>query len=345
MLRELLAWWIRQLADLVPEHWRQVGSVSDAVLIAPRGPTTATNEVTVDLRRQGRETPLGIFELRAGQVLELPPACTRLPSIIRLAHVNVLSKTLRLPLAADRQLDQVLTFEMDRETPFGADDVYWSCRILKRDRERKQLLVRLVLMPRAGLTHLLNHLAAAGIVPQRAEIADGPDAGCFLPLAATGAQHRTASYVWLRWQAAALCGGLAVAAAALPFVQQSAALGAVDREIAAGRATAVEAEELRQEISRLSDTVDLVESERDKAGHPLAVLATLTRLIPDDTYLTELQQQLHKITLSGRSTAAARLLAALAASDQVQNPAFTAPVTRLEATQSEIFTIALEVGL
>src|SRR5262249_39130228 len=157
----------------VPEHWRQAGSVADAVLIAPHGPITATNEVTVDLRRQGSATPFGHFELTAGQVLELPPGGARLPSVIRLSHANVLSKTLRLPLAAERQLDQVLAFEMDRETPFGADDVYWNCRVLKRDRERKQLLVRLMLMPRAGLSHLLDHLAAAGIVPQRAEIADG----------------------------------------------------------------------------------------------------------------------------------------------------------------------------
>jgi len=50
-----------------------------------------------------------------------------------------------------------------------------------------------------------------------------------------------------------------------------------------------------------SRTVDLIESERDKAGRPLATLAALTSLLPDDTFLTELQLQQQKVIVSGRS--------------------------------------------
>src|SRR5207237_272487 len=83
-----------------------------------------------------------------------------------------------------------------------------------------------------------------------------------------------------------------------------------------------EAEKLRRELDRLSATIDLVESERDKAGRPLAILATLTRILPDDTYLTEVTLQQRKVTLSGRSAAAARLIGALSADEGLRHVPF-----------------------
>jgi general secretion pathway protein L len=344
MLRELLIWWIGQLADLVPRNWRRFGTTGrDTLVVSLLGSLARADEVAVDLQHHGRDTPLGHFPLTADGLADLSHTNTRQLAVLRLGETDVLSKTVRLPLAAERRLDQVVALEMDRETPFSADDVYWNLRVLRRDRQRGQLLVRLIALPRISLSRVLETLAAVGIQPRRVEISGGPDDGFSLPL--TGEQlHSREPLYWRRRAAAVLCGALAMAAAVLPFLQQSFALSAVDKEISDGRQAADEAEKLRQEISRLSGTVDLIESERDKAGRPLVALTTLTRLIPDNTYLTELQQQLHRITLSGRSTAAARLIAALAASDQVQNPTFVAPVMRLEAAHSEIFTITLEVG-
>jgi general secretion pathway protein L len=66
--------------------------------------------------------------------------------------------------------------------------------------------------------------------------------------------------------------------------------------------------------------------------------------LPDDTFLTELQLQQQKVIVSGRSASASRLIGALATGNHLRNPAFAAPVTRIEATRSEVFTITAEVG-
>jgi len=55
-------------------------------------------------------------------------------------------------------------------------------------------------------------------------------------------------------------------------------------------------------------------------------------------------QQQRRVTLSGRSAAAARLIGALSASEGLRNVAFAAPVTRLEAIRAELFTIIAEVA-
>ena len=94
----------------------------------------------------------------------------------------------------------------------------------------------------------------------------------------------------------------------------------------------------------VTGSAGFIESERDKAGRPLVVLAAATRNLPDDTYLTEMELRQRKLTLSGRSAAAARLIAALTADGDFRNPAFAAPVTRLEALHAELFTINAEVG-
>jgi hypothetical protein len=48
--------------------------------------------------------------------------------------------------------------------------------------------------------------------------------------------------------------------------------------------------------------------------------------------------------VSGRSAAAARLIGPMAADNEFHNPAFAAPVTRIEALRQEIFTIDAEVA-
>src|SRR5438105_1884570 len=326
MLRDFLTWWIGQLADSIPEGWRRFSPSGDALVIAPVGPlANGVETVAASLRRNGKETPLGRFGTSGGGLAGLPRPNGK-PAVLQLGEADVLRKTVTLPLAAERHLDQVLAFEMERETPFRADEIFWNHSVAERDRQRGQLSVRLLLIPRENLSALLGALSHAGILPKRAEI--GRDQGCYLPLDADGGRlHDSSGARFLRWPAVALCGGLAAAAIAMPFVTQSFALAQLDQKIAAGREAAAEAENLRREIEHLSGTADLIESERDKAGRPLATLAALTSLLPDDTFLTELQLQQQKVIVSGRSASASRLIGALATGNHLRNPACAAKVS------------------
>jgi len=313
------------------------------MVIKPIGPLGRGIEaVAIGLRRNGRETPLGRFGLGATDLAELPRKTGR-TAVLRLSEQDVLGKTVTLPLAAERELEQVLGFEMDRETPFKAEEIYWNHQIDGVDRQNGRLSVRLVLLPKTNLAPLLTALGQFGIRPRRAEIADGPDAGAYLPLEGDGGRTHRASHR-LIWSAAVCCAILGVAAVVTPFVRQGRALASLDQQIAVGRTAAAEADSLRQEIDRLTGSADFVESERDKAGRPLAVLAAATRVLPDDTYLTEMELQKRKVTLTGRSAAAARLIGPLAADGSFRNPGFAAPVTRVEALHTELFTINAEVA-
>jgi len=309
-------------------------------IIGPLG--RGTDAVAIGLRRNGKETPLGRFGLSTVNMAGLPRSASR-TTVLRLGEQDVLGKTVSLPLAAERELDQVLAFEMDRETPFTAEELYWNHRVEAVDRQNGRLSVRLVLVPKADLGPLLTALHQAGIQPGRAEIVDGQDAGACLPLYGDGGHAPRRSSPLMR-PAAACCAALGLAVLVIPFVRQEIALSSLEQEIAVGRTALAEADSLRREIDRLSGSAGFGERERDKVGRSLAFLAAASGILADDTYLTAMELRQRKVTLTGRSAGAARLIGPLVADGAFRNPGFAAPVTRLEALRVELFTINMEVG-
>jgi general secretion pathway protein L len=340
MLRDFFNWWLARLLELLPQRLRgSAPAAADATVITPIG--EAMNQIAVGLRRGGKEALLGQFALGASELVDLPRSSSK-PAVLRLREADVLAKTVFLPIAAERELNQALLFEIDRETPFTHDELYWNHRVEAADRQNGRLLVRLVLTPRARLAPVLEPLGHAGVTPVRAEIADGPDAGFWLPL--DGHRHSLdRGRRPLLKPLAVCCALLAFAAIVTPFARQSMAISKLDRSLAAGRTAGAEADRLHSEIARLAGSADLIIKEREKVGQPLSVLAATTRVLPDDSYLTEMQLQQRKLTMSGRSAAAARLIGAMAVDSEFHNPTFAAPVTRIEALRQEIFTIVTEV--
>lgn len=344
MLYELCAWWIGQLAECVPERWRRASaSMPDCLAIQPVGRLgPALKAVSIGRWSQNRETPLGEFQVGASALAGVP-VLPGLPVVLRVADCDVLCKTITLPLAAERSLAQVLAFEMDRETPFGVDEVAWGYRVVGRDRQRRQLTLRLRLINRTSFAPLIEALAEVGIPVTRIEVTGGADEGFVLPLDANPARtvRRPATRL-LRPVSVGICLVMVVLVAASPFVRQARDIAKLDRQIAGLRGVADQAAQLRHDIDNLQGAGDVVKKERAAAGDAVAVLAALTAALPDDTYLMELQQQEHKVTFGGRSAAASRLIGAIADSNGLHNPVFTAPVTRMEATHQEVFTITVE---
>jgi general secretion pathway protein L len=340
VMRALLDWWLEQLGELRP-GWlrRRLSMPIDGVVVTPiEALDRKPDLVAIELRRSGKETAIGEFKVSSPQIEGLPDLRGQ-PAILRLSRSDVLEKTIELPLAAQKELDQVLEFEMDRQTPFNAEELYWDHRIASIDRRRGRITVRLAMVLRRNVDPLLAGLARFGIVPTRVEVLGDLSATSLIALKGARSQQPPRRLVWAL---AAACALLALAAAATPVLRQSLALAGLDREIVAARSAAADAEKLRQEIERLSTNAAFIAGERDKAVRPLDVLAAVTLILPDDTSLTGLELRQSKLVLTGRSAAAAPLIAALAADPLFRNPIFSAPVTRLEGAQGEVFSITVE---
>ena len=287
-------------------------------------------------RRRGSLTPIGRFALD-GAPVDGGAAARRGPLVLSLAAQPVLAREVALPLAAEQGLRTVLRFEMDRLTPFRPDDVFWDCRKLRRDRARGVLLVDLAVVPKATVAPVLAALRAAGLVPAALEgtLPDGSLRRIPLGQADPERAARARRLVWLGGTA---CAALALAVLATPLLQQSLALQDSEDQIAALRPRMAMVDALRR---RLAGDAGAAAAARAHAGDTLQVLAMLTDLLPDDTFLSMLSLQHGKLRLEGQSAAATRLIGALSKEPHIRNPGFAAPVLRSDAG-TDVFAIEAE---
>lgn len=345
MFGGVLTWWLQQMRDLGPASLRR----SDRT----RRPSLVMAFETLDLSsaelfldgRSGRATlgrhSLGDIGLPA--VASGLSAAQRRSLVLQLPPDLLLQRDTILPLAAEPDLKRVVAFEMDRLTPFRADEVFWSCAVTLRDTARNQLHVRVTVVYRAQVEPILDALAQAGLVPVRIEAVNALSS-CHAILLGTGRPDRT----WFERRADSCamgaCASLTAAAIALPFILQSIAGAGVDARIAAMRPQVMEAASRRANIASAVTAADAIAAARGQAGAMLQAIALLTDVLPDDTFLTTLNAQQRKLTFSGHSGTAARLIGAMAAQPRLQNPTFTAPVTHDETDGGDIFSIRVELG-
>jgi general secretion pathway protein L len=338
MLRDFFQWWGQQLAACLPDRLSNLASRQDALIVVPAEEAAA---VTILLRRKGGLASLGCFGLD-NHGLEAARQATALNRqdkvVLRLEPSYLLEKRLSLPLAVEPELDRVLGFEMDRETPFAADEVYWTATVKERNRRNGRLNVLLSLVPRSKLASLTQSLATVGLAPHVIEV-EFPDEGdCREIRLAPDRSGRRGGLI--RFLAAA-SASLAAVAILLPFALQEQKLAQAERNIAALRPRVEEAEALRRQIA--DSGRQFITAERVRIGNALQILAVTTATLPDDAYLTDLYLRTRKLSITGQAASASRVFAALAANPAYSRPTFTAPVTRIEGLRPEVFSIDLDV--
>lgn len=247
-----------------------------------------------------------------------------------------------MPIAAEGNLATLLGFEMDRETPFAKDEVYWGYRIRRRDAVHGRIDVDLVIIPHPVVAPLLQSARHAGLDPIAIEVETAPDARMLVQLRPAAARRpwrleRTSAAL-----ATAACV-LLLLAVAIPFIRQHQALSAVNEAVASLTKQAEEAASLRKSIDQLSETAQFLDKERGRTGDALATLAALSNVLPDDTHLTALNVHAGKVTVTGKSPAAAKLIGLFATAPRFREPAFVSPVVQSGNDGLESFTIS--VGL
>ncbi len=343
-MEAFLHWWLRQLAELLPSSLAAAAADgNDAVILAGEA-----EEIAVLIRRRG------IVELAArvaanpsgfAEIARIIGARDDLPKLVllRIPTPGILHKELSVPMAAQRDLEGLLGFEMDRETPFARDEVYWSYAVRRRDPGQGKLDVDLVIVPRSLVGPLTEAAQSAGLTPAAIEVQLAARDHMFVPLGTPSRWH------WLRSQrslvalATAACA-LAFLAVATPFIRQQWALAQADSAITSLTKEAEEAASLRQSVDQFAHTTDFLNKERQKTGGVLEALAAATRSLPDDTHLTALTLRGGRLSLTGQSSSAASLISLLAQSPSFREPAFDLPVLGSDGGDLETFTISVALA-
>jgi general secretion pathway protein L len=344
MLIEFVTWYGRQMSGLLPSFAGRDAAGANALVAELERLPPAPLAVRLLVRRRNAETALGHFALDGAGLVAARAALAgrRLRDVVlRLPRGALLERSVGLPLAAEASLERVIHFEIDRYTPFAAEEVFWAAHVRTRDRVQGRLQAAITLVPRQAVQPVLEALAGLGL---RVGLLEGDVAGGDerrLPVAPRDERRERRQRVRLV-AAGTLAAVLAAAAVAVPFLRQSWAIDALDARIAALQPSLAEAETLRQRLTARQAGSDVVASEQLQVGDALQTIAALTQILPDDTFLTGLVLQKREVSIEGQSANAARLIGLLSGDPVIRNAAFAAPVTRND-TGSDLFSIKADV--
>lgn len=365
-----LAWWGRSLAAWLPRRWRALfGLDRGRLLLAPDvsapggGPATRMLQLRLqeggELRDVGSvplpdaQSPDAHTEAGLGLVADatddplaplLAPALADLPRWLLLPAAAGLRRRLVLPAAAGDRLRQVLGFEIDRQTPFAADEVAFDARLLGR-RGDNQIDVELVAVPLAALRTRRTALGALSGTLAGIDMA-GPDGAPLDVNLLPASERRQLADPWRGWNLALAAVAVVALAAALWQLLDN------RRDAADGfeQALAPQAEQARrvamqrQQLQALVDGQAYLDRARAERPPTVAVLDELARRLPDSTYLEKVAIEGDRLLIIGLSGEASSLVRRLEGADSWHAPALTGALQPDPRSGRDRFTLTAELG-
>ncbi len=273
--------------------------------------------------------------------------------LVAMAARDVLRKRIVLPAAAEENFRQVLAYDLDRHTPFKAEELYFDAAIVDRDAANGTITVDLAAARRPLIQTALRHATEWG-AEVTAVVPDAPSKAASSRLNLLPEDARADNSVWTRWQfwvPLGLLVLLALAVVVVPLWQKrdyAIALGTLADE-ARGRAAV--SETLRQELdTRVADYNAALARKYEYPG-ALRVVDAVSKLMPDDTWLMQFElksvakgkEMQRELLIRGETANAGRLVQLFEESDLFAQAAPRSQTTKIQPGPGEIFDLGAQL--
>jgi general secretion pathway protein L len=257
----------------------------------------------------------------------------------------VLRKTLTLPLATEENLRQVLEFQMEQHTPFAASQIHFGHRVTARDFEAGQLTVEFAATPRHVVEDAIKTLTGLGSSVRAVFVEDMLSAGLLVNLlpAAVGTKPSILRYGPNPWLAALLVL-LALTAMAVPLVIKREAVVQMLPWVEKGKKAAETVDAIRRDLETRVDQHNYLLAKRLATPTVIQTLEELTRVLPDDTWVQSIDIKGNELQLQGETASSVRMISLFEQSSLFRDANFRAPLTKGQASGTERFQLALQIG-
>lgn len=320
-LMQAFRWWVDELSTMVPPEWRDRF-----------------------LKRNSILAEFGDREIvyRKGDTGELLAERPRGSVKVVLPEHAVLTRQLELPALPMSDLKRMLALDLDRLTPFKADQVLFDAEIVGRDEEKGRQEILLGVLPRNSAEGILERARANALEP--ASISVSPGKGLspkldFLPAireAAGGtAARRRAAYLWV--------------AAGVLLVFNLFMLSYRDANATDQLREAVESQQSPVTVAmRLRDKVQKEAAQRatllkqKKQNSPLPILEAVTNALPNGVWVSRFEWNGKTVHIRGVQKDTPDLLAKLEASPLLRNARSLTTDPHAAEASSGAFDLALD---
>ena len=341
---QFFQWWGGELRELLPARFRA------RMQYARRRLLMQVDSDDIALSIEDAETIQSLDSFSTGQDPQLQQQrvrellqqheLTELSRDLLLSEESVLRTEVVMPLAAEANLGQALAYEMDRHTPFQAEEIYYCWRIVSRDREASQLHFELFVTPCEPVDAQIETLKRLGLKPTGIDVT-GPDGLWGINLLPQAMRHRIVNQqARLNWAIAAAMVVLTIFVMTQSLWLREHQVEAITEAIDDVRAEAMAVQQIRKQIEDASEAAGFMQSRKIANGYKVEVLAELTRVLPEHTYLDRLSMHAETTQMQGKSENAQGLIELINDSSFFENASFRGPTRLDNRSRKEIFDLS-----
>lgn len=258
---------------------------------------------------------------------------------VTLAPRQVLIRELDLPLTAPRHLRALVQHELERSQPLPTDQIYFDCRIIRRDSAKHRMRVEIAVVKKTPVDRVRALLAGWGLTPRIIGLRDG----AAWPVNFLRDQKNPVRLrLSVRGALAILAVTLSMAMVKVGFDRHDAYAEALRTAVASAKAAATEVEASRHQADAIADRLSFLTTVR-RNGPAGPWLDALAQALPDGTWVVDVERHGQSLHLRGYSKNASGLIALLDASSWFANARFTAPLVPGQTPGLERFNLMLDL--
>jgi general secretion pathway protein L len=347
--KKFLRWWWRELSFFIPEKIKQlISNDAGLIIVSP-----IAQQLQLHYENNGHSELIASLERGEASSLtfknyyDKDERLAKAKIVLRLNASQAVQKELSLPLAAKENLAQVVAYELDRYTPFKAEQVYFAVKLLSIDNEAGQLRALLILTTREVVDTLYDDLNSLGLIAQFIDVA-GTDNDYVLDnnpynLLPERLREKTSNAPRIIYGALSFAIILLfIGTLVMPVWFEYSAVQLLEESIKSIEKEAKGIKAQQQEIDDMMEETRQLIAEKTAAPPLIKILNELSVLIKDDTSLSYLQYSEGHLQIQGESPVASNLISVLEASDLFSNTRFVSPVTQDTVTKLERFQITVD---
>ena len=343
-------WWTGELAQMVPERFASFGGATrvpqvaveggHVVLLEPKAAGVPAESVAIPQDPQQARGAVRQMLERAGEA--------RGRARLVLAKNEALVRRATMPAATEENLAQVLSFEMDRLTPFRADEVYFDHRIVGRDGAAATLVVLVAVARRDIVDGGVDLLRSMGVTVEGVGVREDAAHGAALNLMPPElrGQRETERERNVKLALLAAAGVLLLAVLLYPPWAKREVIKALHPVEARAQSEAQATSRLAQELERLVGEHNFLLAKKHGTPPVLAYIEEISRLLPDNTWVQQLDLKVagktREVQITGETASSSKLIEILEQSTLLKNATPRGTVTRGSQPGTERFAIAAE---
>ena len=343
-------WWGSQLSFLLPQKFLEALARGKSLIVVE----VKITAIKLSYINQQQETFLGEFEFNDLAKEELLSLITNNSEysnaqiVLRVPEHLTVVQDVFLPAAAADNLHQVMSYELDRYTPFNKDQVYFDFVKIGPANNNALIHLILILVRKTTLDTMYEQCLSLGLQPFYADSAvhiDVPDkvSGQYNLLPRDLCQTVSKKPLFIMLGSMALMLALLTSLIFLPLKMLDDNLVDLKRHVRKVEKVALKIEDSKKSIDYLYQATQTIIDKKNAAPSMVGLINTVTLVLQDDTWVSNLRYFNKTLQLSGQSGSASNLIGSLEKTRLLSNTRFISPVTKDNRTGLERFKISTEV--